>query len=243
LGIFESVWLDEKQKEQLSILRDLLINIFKRNNGIVFKGGTALAFFYGSERFSEDLDLSVDSEEAYLRIDNAIEDISAKGKYEIVNDWENEIENDRGFRRYLLRFKYGLEESINIHIDCSIEEVVLEPEQVMLSNGYDVAKILVMKKEEMLTEKVRAIYTRHKGRDLYDLYFLAVILKTVISISLIHEKFKRYGVAERFSSESFSRRIEELRPYWNDLKGIVNNFEALDFGSVKNSVVEAFKNI
>jgi len=243
LGIFESVWLGEKQKAQLSILRDLLINIFKRNNGIVFKGGTAAAFFYGSERFSEDLDFSVDSEEAYLRIDGAIEDISAKGKYEIVNDWESEIESNGKLRRYLLRFKYGVEESINIHIDCSIEEVVLEPEQVVLSNGYDVAKILVMKKEEMLAEKVRAIYTRHKGRDLYDLYFLAVVLKTVISIGLIHDKFKRYGVAERFSSKSFNRRIEELRPYWNDLRGLVNNFEALDFDSVKNGVVEAFKNI
>jgi len=30
---------------------------------------------------------------------------------------------------------------------------------------------------------------------------------------------------------------------WKDLEGLVNNFDALDFDSIKNSVVDAFKNI
>ena len=245
MSIFENFWLDEKQRMQLSILRDLLINIFKasKGNSIVFKGGTALSFFYRSDRFSEDLDFSVYSVEAYLTIDNAIELIAAKSRYEIVNDWESEIESNEKFRRYLLRFNYSVEESINTHIDCSVEKVILEPEQFMLSNDYDVAKILVMKKEEILAEKVRAIYTRHKGRDLYDLYFLAIILRTPISINLIYEKFKSYHIATKFSSKSFAAKVEELRPYWNDLKGIVNNFDALNFDSIKNNLIDAFKNI
>jgi len=245
MSIFESLWLDEKQRMQLSILRDLLINIFKagKGNSIVFKGGTALSIFYGSDRFSEDIDLSAYSVDAYLTIDDAIEHIAAKSRYEVLNDWESEIENNEKFRRYLLRFKYSIEESINTHIDCSVEKVILEPEQLILSNGYDVAKILVMKKEEILAEKVRAIYTRHKGRDLYDLYFLTIILRTQASISLIHEKFKNYSIAAKFSSKSFAAKVEELRPYWKDLEGLVNNFDALDFDSIKNSVVDAFKNI
>jgi len=70
-----------------------------------------------------------------------------------------------------------------------------------------------MKKEEILAEKVRAIYTRHKGSDLYDLYFLTIILRTQASISLIHEKFKNYSIAAKFSSKLFAAKVEELRPY------------------------------
>jgi len=237
------VWLDEKQKAQLGILRDLLISIYVQvDREIVFNGGTALSFFYGSDRFSEDLDFSVQSESAYLSIDNAIERLEKKSNYEIVNDWEGEIERSSGFRRYLLRFKYGLYDSVNVHIDCSREKALIEPELKELSNGYYTAKIMVMKKEEMLAEKVRAIYTRQKGRDLYDLYFLAVILKTRISISLIHEKLKIYGMKERYSFASFEKKVEEQREYWPDLKALVENFEALDFDKIKAEVLGAFRN-
>jgi len=243
MSIFSSTWLDEKQKAQLGILRDLLISIFRQENKeTVFKGGTALSFFYGSDRFSEDLDFSVQSENTYLSIDNAIEDLEKRANYEILNDWEGEIERSGMFRRYLLRFRYGLYDTINIHIDCSMEKTLLDPDINELANDYYVAKIKVMKREEILAEKVRAIYTRHKGRDLYDLYILAVILKSKISVGLIHEKFKSYKIEERYSFDSFEKKVEELRHYWADLKSLVGNFESLDFDKIKGEVLDAFRN-
>ncbi|MGC8572335.1 MAG: nucleotidyl transferase AbiEii/AbiGii toxin family protein [Candidatus Micrarchaeia archaeon] len=244
MDILTSVWLDEKQRMQLNILQDILIEIFKSNgNEIVFKGGTAISFFYNGDRFSEDLDFSVKSENAYLNIDNAIENLEKTTKHEIINDWESEIESSKKFRRYFLKFGFGASDIINIHIDCSIENVILEPEIRELANKYYAAKIKVMRSEEILAEKVRAIYTRQKGRDLYDLYFLAVLLKSKVSINLIYEKFKSYGVKEKYSFYSFEKKIEELRPYWNDLKNLINNFERFNFDEVKADVLNIFKNI
>ncbi|MEM3247630.1 MAG: nucleotidyl transferase AbiEii/AbiGii toxin family protein [Candidatus Micrarchaeaceae archaeon] len=239
-------WFSEKQKAHAGILRDLLIEIFKRNpKDLTFKGGTAISFFYGSDRFSGDIDLSSSDIGDYSVIDDALETLEKTYNYTITNNWEDEIYQKSRFRRYFLTFKYGSFDSISATIDYSVGSCMLGVEKIDLSNGYFAAKVGVMKPEELLAEKVRTIYARHKGRDLYDLYYLCVVMKTMIGRSIIASKMSEDPSlkAKKYSFASFRKRILELKPYWSDLDGLVNNFNSLEFDRFSNAVIEAFRNI
>ena len=169
-------WFNERQKAHASILRDLLIEVFKRRtSNLVFKGGTAISFFYGGDRFSEDIDLASPSMENYTTIDDAIESFEKRYSYRIMNAWEDEIYKRPRFRRYQLVFKYGIYEDISASIDYSTDRCITDIEKRDLANDYYAAKINFMGLDEILAEKVRAIYTRQKGRDLYDLYYLSAV--------------------------------------------------------------------
>lgn len=239
-------WFSEKQKAHASILRDLLIEIFIRNpNGLVFKGGTAISFFYGGDRFSQDIDLSSPDMDCYAIIDDVLESLEKDYNYEIVNEWENEIYQQPRFRRYFLAFKYGLSDSINATLDYSIGNCILAPEKKDLANDYRATKIDVMQPEEILAEKILAIYSRQKGRDLYDLYHLSVSRRTRISKAVIAAKFKESVdlKGKKYSFGSFKDRVEALKPYWADLDGIVNNFSPESFDTIKGAVLDTFKTV
>ncbi len=211
---------------------------------MVFKGGTAISFFYGNNRFSEDLDFSSEDDEGYAIIDDALESFQKLHNYSMINNWEDEIEQSSSrFRRYHLEFGYGEYSTIRASIDYSIGACELGYEGREIGNGYRAAVVNVMKPEELVAEKVRAIYTRLKGRDLYDLYYLTVIMKTRISKGLILKKFEEDNSLKgsKYSMPSFKERIVELKPYWKDLKGILNDFDALSFDKVERDIFDAFR--
>ncbi len=239
-------WFNERQRIHAAMLRDILIEIFKRHpDNLVFKGGTAISFFYGSRRFSGDIDFSSTGIENYALIDDSIESFIKNYNYEIINDWEGEILQQQRFRRYHLIFKHGAYDNIATSIDYSVGRCMLEAEKKDLSDGYTALKIDVMSPEEILAEKVRTLYTRKKGRDLYDLHYLAATRKTRISRSVITEKMAEEPElkGKRYSFNSFERAVEEIRPYWNDLDSIVNNFDEMMFDTTSKEVLDAFRNI
>ncbi len=198
------------------------------------------------EPVNRDLDFSSNGIDDYLPIDDAIESFEGSYPYKILNSWEDEIQrHSRKFRRYPLTFKYGTYDDIGITVDYSISGCTLGPDKLDLGNDYYASKIDVMKPEEILAEKVLTIYSRQKGRDLYDLYYLAVVRKTRISGSLIAEKIAmgRSLKGIRYSFGSFEERVEGLRGHWKDLDGILSNFDSIKFEEVKGAVLEAFRNV
>jgi predicted nucleotidyltransferase component of viral defense system len=239
-------WFNERQRAHASLLRDLLIEVFRRRTSdLVFKGGTAISFFYGSDRFSEDIDLASPSMENYTVIDDAIESFEKKYSYRIMNAWEDEIYKRPRFRQYRLVFKYGVYEDISASIDYSLDRCITDIEKRDLANDYYAAKITLMGSDEILAEKVRAIYTRQKGRDLYDLHYLSAIRKARISRSMIDAKMKDDPTLKgrKYSFNSFKQRIEGIKPYWGDLKGLVYNFDSINFDSISGAVLDIFRNI
>ena len=229
------------------VLRDLLIEIFRMGpENLIFKGGTALSFFYGSGRFSEDIDFSSTNIDDYAVIDSALESFGNRYNYKIVNDWENEIEQSSNkFRRYFLSIKGSFDHNIETRIDYSIGRCELGPVKEYLSNEYYALKVDVMRLEEILAEKVRTLYTRQKGRDLYDIHYLSVVKRVAVPKSLIFDKFKEDSTLKgtKYSFKSFEAKIENLRPLWNDLEGIVSNFKSLSFDTVKEGVLASFRNV
>lgn len=239
-------WFNEKQRFHAAILRDLIIEIFRtRPANLLFKGGTAISFFYGSDRFSQDLDFSSEGIDDYATIDDAIASFDNNYNYKITNNWEDEIYTKSRFRRYQLTFRYGVYEDVTVTIDYSTVKCALGAEKRDLANSYYASKINLMKAEEILAEKVRTIYARKKGRDIYDLHFLSVIKRTRISRSLISAKLEEYPElkGKRYSFRSFSQSIRNIKPYWNDLDGIVNNFSSINFDAFSSDILDIFRNI
>jgi len=77
-------------------------------------------------------------------------------------------------------------------------------------------EVFVMPAEEILAEKIKAIFKRDKPRDVYDLWFL---LKkgTRINLSLINKKLHN-----KFNYPFFIKRLDEKRKTWKqDLERLI----------------------
>jgi predicted nucleotidyltransferase component of viral defense system len=239
-------WFTERQRRHTEVLKNLLIEIFKDNpRALVLKGGTALSLFHGSNRFSEDIDLSSSSMDNYVVIDDVLESIENRYNYRILNDWTSEIEQTGRFRRYFIRIIDNDGEVVETRIDYSIGKCEMEAVKRDLSNDYRMSKVDVMALEEILAEKVRALYTRQKGRDLYDLHYLSVTKRVEIRQKLIFYKFREDPKLKdvKYSFKTFEARVKGMKGNWGDLDGLVSNFEASAFDKVENEVLAAFRNV
>ena len=154
----------------------LFLSIFYSTNlssGIYFKGGTAIHLIFKAPRFSEDLDFTVDIPQAQFTsvLHDAIlklqrqEEIFIKEKKTLAG------------KRFLLTVKpLNLSYPIFINLDFSFREKVLSPQKSIVETDYPVlfsSYVFHLSAEELFAEKIRALLTRKKGRDLYDLWYLS----------------------------------------------------------------------
>ncbi|NHW00002.1 MAG: nucleotidyl transferase AbiEii/AbiGii toxin family protein [Thaumarchaeota archaeon] len=184
---------------------------------LVFKGGTALQKVYGLNRFSLDLDFTSRNngeEEIVKRIVRDMEVFGLAAEFSRVEKFKDIS------KTLVLRIKgplfNGSDRSITLlRVEVSLRrDLVLEPEVREIVPIYpDVRPYLVqvMRLEEILAEKVRAIFYRGRASDLYDLWFL--LRKGVkMDLKLVNTKLSYYKTV--FSSEEFRRKIRELENTW-----------------------------
>jgi predicted nucleotidyltransferase component of viral defense system len=209
---------------------------------LVFKGGTALQKIYGLNRFSIDLDFTStngNEEEIVRKISKDINDFGFETKISKIEKFK-----ELG-KTIVLKIKGplydGTEKTLtNLRIEISFrKDLILEPELKEIIPVYpDIAPylVLVMKLEEMLAEKVRAIFWRAKPRDLYDLWFL--VRKNVnINFDLIDKKLAYYEM--KFNFKEFVSKIEEIEKSWKgDLEPITTFVP--EFRKVKEEILEKF---
>lgn len=212
------------QQEKHYIQTMVLRSIYATTNDLTFKGGTSLWFFHGLNRFSEDLDFTVRKRNGLKNLPVAIEkDLEVYGidsEIRILNDDKISFSFRIGAEGPL--FRKEIERSF-VRIEISKrEEVKKKPDVLELDANYtDVLPffVLVMNKEEILAEKVRAILTRNRARDIYDLWFL-LRKGTQFDLNLVNEKLRYY---ERvFERDGFMERIRGKEEYWeSELKPLV----------------------
>ena len=167
------LYQQEKHYIQTTILNSLYSLI---TNELIFKGGTALFLCYGLNRFSEDLDFTmikeIDLKKTIDKISNDLEILGIRNKIGKIKESQISIS-----------FKIGVEgplynkeiERCYVSIDISKRELIEEydiKEVKTLYNGILPFTLCIMKKEEILAEKIRALMSRNYARDLYDIYFL-----------------------------------------------------------------------
>lgn len=195
-------------REYLQLL--FLNELYSQNESrsIFFKGGTALHLIYKLPRFSEDLDFTVmmDNEEFSVFINKVFTQFE---KRETVSFKEKKTIAGRSF---LLKASPSiLPYETFVRLDFSFREKVLRPEKSIIETAYPVlftTYVYHLSKEEIFAEKIRAVLSRKKGRDLYDLWYL--INQGVKSDDdLIKEKIKYYGL-KKFKKSEIIKRIDDF---------------------------------
>lgn len=223
--IAQAKGLSIQNAEKDYILQMLLFSISKRaSDKLVFKGGTALYKFFALNRFSEDLDFTLN----YGKIDKKffeiilreLEQLSLKGWLKNYREYRNEINIHFHFAGPLYN---GNKESLCFaSINISLREHTLEPKIDFLVSDYkDIPSfsVAVMQDEEILAEKIRAILTRDKARDIYDLWFL---LKKGVKFNekLANKKLKKYKLS--YDKDKLLSRFNQLKSSWQaDLQNLI----------------------
>lgn len=163
--------------EQDYIQAIFLSELYSRAESLVFKGGTFLKHAHGLDRFSEDLDFTA-VEEGFKE---AIEDSAkAMADYGIGAETDSHREGDVSFSCRMMfqgpLYQGSKKSEGRIEIDVSKrEDVLLEPEWVRMFFEYPETRVvnaLGLQEKELMAEKLRALATRDKARDLYDCWFM-----------------------------------------------------------------------
>jgi len=153
----------------------------KHASKLAFLGGTALRIVYGNTRFSEDIDLDnigLSWKEFEEVIDKVRRFLSLEGfNVEVKNVKKGAYHCNLRFPKLLL--DEGLSplpgEKILVQVDTTTQGYKYQPEVVLL-NKFDVfAEIRVAPLEILLSQKIYTAVNRKrpKGRDFYDITFLA----------------------------------------------------------------------
>ena len=212
---------NEKKIRKSEILQLILLDNLYAQSGshhIVFRGGTALRWVYGGTRFSEDLDFVTPL--TAEKIDKILTKTAKKMESACIAQFgpgisEQNIKSRRKSSTQML-FIYrpdGQRERIAVKLEFErlrtghqpeLEKFVLKdlPSVAQLiSSGelvlpYTSSIILVETSEEILSDKIRALYERQyiKGRDIYDVWWLTKKLGISPQWALTHNKFDMYQV-------------------------------------------------
>jgi len=204
---------------QILFLNKLYKN--EKSSQVFFKGGTAIHFLFGAPRFSEDLDFTVTySENEFLSLINLI-------FKEFVKEGEFSFKERKTItgKRFLLTANHDvLPYATFINLDFSFREKVIQPSKSTIDTPYPViftSFIYHLSSEEICAEKIRALLTRKKGRDLFDLWFLTsqgVAINNVI----VKEKLKYYQKTNYTNTELLNsiKKISE-KEFETDMKPFI----------------------
>jgi predicted nucleotidyltransferase component of viral defense system len=201
----------------------LLQCLFARNQSrdIIFQGGTALRWFYGGMRFSEDLDFvtSLGAKDLSLFLDATAPSIQRQmaanfgaGHFSI----KPKSARENSSRSFVVYAPAGVREKISVKLEfekLSPENKPTTARVVMQSSpavawflgegGYKSAGAATVVNletaEEILTDKLRALMERPytKGRDFFDVWFLTRTLGIRVDPDGLRKKLGMYATPFR----------------------------------------------
>lgn len=226
----EAPWPDQDMVEQDLILSKVLVGIYKNDflkRKLAFRGGTALykLFVRPAARYSEDLDFIQIGTEPIKpvcdQIRNVLSWIDPKPSFKQKGD------NFTFYFRYIS--EEGLKRKIKIEINCREHIAVFgnmnkkfEVKNPYFSNS---AEITTFSLEELLASKLRALYQRRKGRDLFDLWYAnennTIDYQKILKAFPIYMSSSNTKVtSKKFKENLYNKKSNQL--FLNDIKPLLN---------------------
>ncbi len=227
----KSLSMGNAEKDYLIDL--ILLSISKRTkSGLVFKGGTCLYKFYKLGRFSEDIDFTATAAiNAEKLAEGIITDLKAFGINCTLHRKKEPFNSVLMTLRCEGPLYSGAPQSYaTVRVDINLKSSVdMEPLTFNYSSGYsDVPQfsLIVMQEREMAAEKIRAVLSRNKARDVYDLWFL--LNKGVAADrDIIGKKLEYYS--QKWDIKEFEQSIEAKRAVWKkELGPLMKNVPDFD---------------
>lgn len=209
-------WQTPEQIEQDLIISRALVDLYndpRIKDALVFRGGTALnkLFINPPSRYSEDIDFVQKNADPIGQTINAIR--------EVLKPWLGDPKWKITQRSAKLIYKY---ESINksasklkIEINTTEHFQVLPLKKVPFSMDSDwfkgTADIITYEMDELMATKLRALYQRRKGRDLFDIWY--VTINDLINLSQVFDIFVKYCTYNgmKISREEFIKNLEQKK--------------------------------
>ncbi|MCX6897005.1 MAG: nucleotidyl transferase AbiEii/AbiGii toxin family protein [Verrucomicrobia bacterium] len=169
-------WQTNEQVEQDLVICRALVEIFKDDflaDSLAFRGGTALHKLYlqPQPRYSEDIDLvQVRSEPIKETIQRLQKALSFLGNANVTS----RRDNNTVYYRFESEFPPVQKMKLKIETNCREHFSILgwekKPFDVKSEWFQGECLLTTYKLEELLGTKLRALYQRRKGRDLFDLW-------------------------------------------------------------------------
>ena len=257
LSKYQIVNLEDKKNAIKEIVQEIVLCGLSRGGFFkeaAFYGGTALRIFYGLDRFSEDLDFSLISNNldfdltkyfSYIEnetkslglnfnvavkeksIDSNIKSAFLKGntKEHILTFYESSNDASIINKEEVIKIKFEVD--VNPPVGATYEtkfNLLPSPYQVRL---YDISSLFAGKIHACLC---RNWQTRVKGRDFYDyVFFLAIGARVNL------ENLKAKLIQSKFIDEDYELTVENLKTLLNE------RFLNMDFEQAKEDVFPFIK--
>lgn len=193
----QAPWIEDAQVEQDLVISRALVEIFSHpvlKDAFAFRGGTALYKLHlrPPARYSEDIDLvQVTAEPAGPAMD---------ALQETLNSWLGKPNYKQTKGRVTFQYRFDSEDSppvrlklkveINTREHFSVEGFAKVPFEISSRWFQDGCEITSYDLNELLGTKLRALYQRRKGRDLFDLAY--ALAHADVSPDRIVTSFKSY---------------------------------------------------
>jgi len=241
-------WLADAQVEQDLVLSRAIIEIFSEPflaKALAFRGGTALhkLFIQPAARYSEDIDL--------VQIDEGAIGTILEALRKQLNPWLGEPRWKLKEGRAILLYRFDSESqpitSMRVKIEINTREhftvLGLEQKSHEVKNTWfsKQAMVSTYALEELLGTKLRALYQRKKGRDLFD---LVIALKQFPMLSTLNviKCFNHYmtGMGAKVSHAEFEANLAEKLndvAFLGDIMPLLPNELNFDY----NPIVDAKK--
>jgi predicted nucleotidyltransferase component of viral defense system len=221
-------WPTRDAIEQDLLLARLIVEIYQHpllREELVFRGGTCLHQLHLASplRYSEDLDFVRRSNDGIGPVFDALREVAGRIGLEVYS-WD--LSEHPKFRMRvpaesgagaLLRIKV----EINTHETTSAMPLVRLPFRVSSKWFSDDAEVLTFAPEELMATKLRALYQRKKGRDVFDLWL--ALTEMALAPDRIIDAFGPYhpnGYTQQAATNNLIEKLED-ESFRSDLDALV----------------------
>lgn len=227
-----------------------LQELYRESEDLVFKGGTYLKHAHGLDRFSEDLDFTAIVPKAIPeQLRAATNGLNRYGLPADIDRIESTARTVSARLRYEGPLYDGTERSrgtIDLEISTR-EDIFREPEWLRLFFPYPETRAVTARClhiEEAFAEKLRALATRTRGRDLYDCWYL-IQQGIAIDPALVERKLAVVGaqpeitisITEREWDRDLSVLVEHPPAYETVLDAVTDALRTADLSATVTSEI------
>ena len=242
-------WPENYQVEQDLIIERALVDIFSHDklaSNLAFRGGTALhkLFLAPQVRYSEDIDLV---QIVAGPIKDTIAAVQDQLNYLGKSTTQQTENSNKIFYRIdseippIIRLRLKIE--INTREHFSVFETRQIPWKVKSSWFRGETKIVTFSLEELLATKLRALYQRRKGRDLFDLSYAYSMTK--VDTPKLLKAYDIYMGENKPSKKQFLKNLNEKlenQEFLNDMNSLLHPDIGYDVNEAMDLIIKEIIN-
>ncbi|MFC0877384.1 nucleotidyl transferase AbiEii/AbiGii toxin family protein [Saccharicrinis sp. FJH2] len=227
-------WPDNAQVEQDLVIERALVEIFSDDllrENLAFRGGTALhkIFLKPQVRYSEDIDL-VQIKDGPIKplLENLRERMKFLGTKRSV---KQNVNNNTVVYRFETEIPPVINLRLKIEINCREDFSVLGLKELRFETASTWFKgncsLISYELEELLGTKLRALYQRRKGRDLFDLWWAATKRNVDVN-KLLHcyYEYMQFVVDKPPTAKQFRQNLDDKMEdfeFMQDMNGLLKS--------------------